>query len=198
MNIKQAIKDAENHKSKIPQSYFSHMQGGLASEKMWHLLNNLAAQAESYLEIGTYMGSTLMAALYDNNIKATAVDNFCMKPHTRNHFFQNTKGLNFTFIEQDCFKIDRSTIEPIDLYFFDGEHSYSSQYKALEYFLPVMKDVFVFVVDDWTNTPVKNGTMDAIRDLKLTILECEIRGDGKQKDKSGWWCGTGIFRLKKP
>jgi hypothetical protein len=196
MNITQAFADAEQLKSKIPASYIDSLTG-LASPKVWHLLNNLCAQADSYLEIGTYMGSSLMAALYGNNTAATAVDNFCMKPHTRGHFFANVKHLKFTFIEQDCFTIDTRKIKPVDLYFDDGRHEYEDQYKALAHFLPAMKDEFVYICDDWNNSPVQEGTFKAIEDLGLDIVEMEERKNKLMKDKDGWWCGIVVFKLRK-
>src|ERR1043165_6553342 len=115
MNIQSAFERAERLQSKIPRAYIDKLTG-LSSPKIWHLLNNLCAEADGYLEIGTYMGARLMAALYGNNVSATAVDNFCMKPKTRDHFFQNTKDLIFRFIEQDCFQINPATISATDLY----------------------------------------------------------------------------------
>jgi predicted O-methyltransferase YrrM len=198
MNIKQAFDDAEQLKSKIPAEYIEKLTG-LASPKVWHLLNNLAAQAENYLEIGTYMGSSLMAALYDNgHVSAVAVDNFCMKPHTRGHFFKNTDHLKFTFIEQDCFTINPSIFKTgFDLYFYDGRHNYEDQFKALTHFYPAMKNEFVFMVDDWNNGPVKAGTMDAIQYLNLEVVEMVERHHSTMKDKENWWCGVAVFKLKK-
>jgi hypothetical protein len=197
MTIKQAFDDAEILKSKIPKEYIEKLTG-LASPKIWHLLNNLCAGSKSYLEIGTYMGSSLMAALYGNShVLATAVDNFCMKPKTRGHFFANVKDLKFTFIEKDCFTIDPVELNEIDLYFYDGEHSCESQYKALTHFMPAMKNEFIYVVDDWNNTPVQEGTFKAIEDLGLDILEMEDRKKKLMKDTAGWWCGIVVFKLAK-
>jgi hypothetical protein len=198
MNIKQAFDDAEKLKSKIPAEYIEKLTG-LASPKIWHLLNNLCAQSENYLEIGTYMGSSLMAALYGNDhVSATAVDNFCMKPHTRGHFFANVKDLKFTFIEQDCFTINPTIfVKPIALYFYDGRHDYADQYKAISHFLPAMKDEFVYVCDDWNNSPVQEGTFKAIEDLGLDIVEMEERKNKLMKDKDGWWCGIVALKLRK-
>ena len=195
MSIEQAIRNAEKHKSKITD--LATLTGGLGSPKVWHLLNNLGADSLVYLEIGAFMGASLMATMEGNNLEAYTCDDFRMKPTVKNHFFQNTKKLKFTFFEQDCFTIDRSKIKPVDFYFFDGEHTYDAQYKALTYFIDCMKDEFILVVDDWSNKPVKEGTFDAIRDLKLDIRECHILGDGSFKDRHGWWCGLGIFKLKK-
>jgi len=196
MDITKAINDGDVLKSKIPSAYISGLTG-LSSPKVWHTLNNLCAQSDTYLEIGTYMGSSLMAALYENKVKAFAVDNFCMKPRTRNHFFQNVKNLDFTFIEKDCFKITNEITDKIGLYFYDGEHTEEAQYKALVHFLPMMKDEFVYVCDDWTNGPVQKGTRRAIEDLNLTVVDAQERGVGKLKDVGGWWCGIAVIKLRK-
>jgi hypothetical protein len=196
MSITEAFANAEKLKSKIPASQIDKLTG-LSSPKIWHLLNNLCAQADSYLEIGTYLGSSLTAALYGNDVKATAVDNFCMKPRLRNHFFQNTKHLSFKFIEQDCFTIDPKSLDPVDLYFFDGEHTFESQYKAIMHFLPAMKDEFIYVCDDWNNIPVYEGTFHAISDAGLKVVEYHDKKNKLMKDKDGWWCGLACFKLKK-
>jgi hypothetical protein len=196
MTIKEAFERAENLQSKIPAEYIPKLTG-LSSPKIWHLLNNLAAQADNYLEIGTYMGSSLMAALYGNSVSAVAVDNFCMKPKTRGHFFKNVKDLKFKFIEKDCFTIDPNELEPIDLYFYDGEHSRDSQYKAIVHFLPAMKQEFIYVCDDWNNSPVREGTFAAIQDCKLEIMEFHERRHESMKDKENWWCGIACIKLRK-
>lgn len=197
MQIKEAFALAEKEQSKIPHEYINKLIG-LSSPKIWHLLNNLCSDVDEYLEIGTYMGSSLLAATCDNSVHATAVDNFCMKPTTRNHFFQNVKHLkNLHFIEKDCFKIDPATLPKIDVYFFDGRHEYEDQYKALTHFLPAMKDEFIFIVDDYNNAPVRQGTEDAIKFLGLEILEDEERTGSFMKDKTGYWCGIRCVRLKK-
>jgi hypothetical protein len=196
MDIYNAFERAEREESKLPKEFIEKLNG-LSSPKVWHLLNNLAAQSETYLEIGSFMGSSLLAAIHNNTVKATAVDNFCMKPKVRGHFFYNTKGYTFDFIEEDCFKLDPSKLGPFDLYFFDGEHTYSAQYNAITYFLPAMKDEFTYIVDDWNNEPVRNGTFDAIKDSGLKVEDFVQRKNNLMKDKAGWWCGTACFKLKK-
>jgi hypothetical protein len=196
MDIRNAFERAEREESKLTAEFIQTLNG-LSSPKVWHLLNNLAAQSTTYLEIGAYMGSSTLAALTGNNVKATVVDNFCMKPKVRGHFFKNTEKLTFDFIEQDCFTIDTSRLTPFDLYFFDGEHTYDAQYNAIRYFLPCMKNEFTYIVDDWNNSPVQNGTKDAIRDCGLEIVDFIERKNNLMKDKAGWWCGVAVFKLKK-
>lgn len=188
----------DRKQSKLTPEFLNTLTG-LSSSNIRHALNNLGAISTAYLEIGTYMGSTLLATTYGNtHLKTYAIDNFCMKPKTRSHFFANVKGLNFKFIEQDCFKVRLKEIDkPIDLYFYDGEHSYQSQYKAIEYYLPAMANEFIYVCDDWTNEPVRDATMQAIIDLNLNIEEIEVRGQGQSKNPE-WWCGFAVIKLKKP
>lgn len=198
MDIKLAFEKAERFESKIPSEYISKLTG-LASPRVWHLLNNLCSDATNYLEIGTYMGSSLLAATYKNNVRATAIDNFCMKPHTRNHFFQNVKHLqNLNFIEGDCFKLDQSNIPVCDVYFYDGRHEYEDQYKALTHYIDYVKDEFIYICDDWNMSDVGLATMEAIKDLRLEVIDCEIRKNEVMKDVKGWWCGIAVFKLRKP
>lgn len=194
--IIEAFIKSEGLKSKIPDEYFVKLTGGLGSKKIWHLLNNLCDGKKSYLELGAFMGASLMASMYENNLDAYTIDNWCLKP-IKNHFLQNTKQLKFRLFEQDAFTVNLSQIKPIDVYFCDGEHTYEAQYKGLQYFLPVMKDEFVFVVDDWNNEPVRRGTEDAIADMNLKVLEFEERRNRLMKDKDGWWCGIAAYKLSK-
>jgi hypothetical protein len=199
--IEQAIQDAEAHKSKLTEEYISTLDG-LSSPKVWHLLNNLCAGASSYLEVGCYKGSTLLAALYQNPVYAFAIDNFVMSPKTRGEFFENTKDAKFEFYEGDCFNFDIKKIKkPIELYFYDGDHSAEAQYNALMHFHGALSDEFIFVCDDWDLSKMKTCTFSAIRDLNMQIKEYhELKGKTagtEEERKASWWGGIGVVRVKK-
>lgn len=202
MNIKEAIEQAQNLSSKIDSETMSQLKG-LSSPRVRHLLNNLAAQAKSYLEIGVYLGGTLKAALHNNDhLNAYAIDNFSMSPDTRSEFYKNTDGLKFTFFEEDSFVLDISKIKhPIELYFFDGCHSVDAQYKAVSYFLPAMADEFVMVIDDWDMNKVRVGTHTALIDHKIKPVEkYELKGASGQsieERNESFWGGLGIFKIIK-
>jgi len=201
IDIKQCIADAENHKSKLTEEYISKLDG-LSSPKVWHLLNNLCAGSDSYLEVGCFKGSTLLAALYNNPVYAFAIDNFMMEPKTRSQFFENTKDAKFEFYEGDCFSFDVTKIkQPIQLYFYDGAHTAEAQYKALTHFAGALADEFIFVCDDWDLSKMKTCSLSAIKDLKFTLIEMhEIKGHtvGTLEDRqAGWWGGLGVLRVKK-
>ena len=175
---------------------------GLSSPMVRHLLNNLAAQAKSYLEVGCYLGGTLKAALHGNDLYAAAVDNFSMSPGTRGQFYKNTEGLKFDFFDEDSFSMDIKKIRhPIELYFYDGHHSVESQYKAVSHFINAMEDEFVMIVDDWDMNKVRVGTHTALIDLKIKPIEkYELKGASGQSNEERqkvWWGGLGIFKIRK-
>lgn len=201
MDIKLAIDQADKLSSKIDAVTMSGLQG-LSSPRVRHLLNNLAAQSKSYLEIGCYLGGTLKAALHGNNIYAAAIDNFSMSPETRDQFFKNTEGLNFDFFESDSFSFDINKLkQPIDLYFYDGHHSVDAQYKAVSYFLPAMADEFVMVIDDWDMNKVRVGTHTALIDYKIKPIEkYELAGASGQRLEArlnSWWGGIVVMKIRK-
>ena len=202
IDIKKAIEEADKLTSKIDSDVMSELKG-LSSPRVRHLLNNLASQAKSYLEVGCYLGGTLRAALHGNeHLTAYAVDNFSMSPDTRNQFFKNTDMLKFEFFEEDSFSLDVKKIkQPIELYFFDGCHSVDAQYKAVTHFLPAMADEFVMVIDDWDMNKVRVGTHTAMIDYKIKPIEkYELKGasgESEEKRHETWWGGLACFLIRK-
>lgn len=202
MDIKKAIERADNLDSKIDAEYMATLQG-LSSPRVRHLLNNLAAEANSFLEVGCFLGGTLKAAMYKNDhLYAAAIDNFSMSPGTRQQFYDNTKDLKVDFFEEDSFKFDTKKLKkPIELYFFDGCHSVEAQYKAVSYFLPAMANEFVMVIDDWDANKVRVGTNTALIDYKIKPIEkYELRGANGQSEEArqaSWWGGLGVFKIRK-
>ncbi len=201
MDIKRAIERADKLESKIDAEYMATLQG-LSSPRVRHLLNNLASGVNSFLEVGCYLGGTLKAAMYKNDIYAAAIDNFSMSPGTRQQFYDNTKNLKVDFFEEDSFSFNVKKIKkPIQLYFFDGCHSVDAQYKAVSHFLPAMADEFVMVIDDWDMNKVRVGTHTALLDYKIKPLEkYELQGASGQSEearRAGWWGGLVIFKIRK-
>jgi predicted O-methyltransferase YrrM len=195
MNIQQAIRDARKEKSKLTGEDISKLHG-LSSPCVWHLLNNLASQAKTYLEVGVFKGSTFLASNHKNNLEAYAVDNFSMNPASAQEFMVNTKHLDFTLFFQNAWEVRLENLKnPIELYFYDGDHSFEAQYKAIEYYLPAMADEFVYVCDDWNMKKIPNATFTAAKNLKLKVVE---NHDLFCVQKGQWWNGIGICRFKKP
>lgn len=206
-NINQVIsffENSENGISKIDE-YIIKMEG-MSGTKTRHFYNNLLSLEDSrYLEIGTWKGSSVCSAMCGNKAKVLCIDDWSQFSGPKAEFltsFEKYKGENDArFIESNCFNIDTNSIGKFNIYMYDGDHSYESHYKALTHFINCLDQTFVFIVDDWNWLQVRNGTLDAIRDLKLNVLwEKQIRltnDNSVTKDTEGWWNGIAVFVLDK-
>ena len=197
-----SLANALENKSKITPDILQIE--GMSGSKTRHFYNNLVNMDDArYLEIGTFMGSTVCAAMYENNATVVCVDDWSEFQNNLDVFLKNFnkfKGKNnATFIEKDCFSIDLSTLPKFNIYMYDGNHSDWSHYHALRYFLPSLDNTFIYVVDDWNWKGVRDSTYQAIRDLNITVNyeKTIIIPDENYPDKSGWWNGIGIFVLTK-
>jgi len=85
---------------------------------------------------------------------------------------------------------------------YDGNHSLESHYKALIHFYNCLDDIFIFIVDDWNWSDVRDGTIQSIHKLNLTILfEKEIRltmDNSTTHLFDGWSNGIYVAILQKP
>jgi hypothetical protein len=188
---------------------------GYTGTRTRHFYNNICNSDKltniKYLEIGTWNGSSSMSAVYKNNITALFIDNWCQFGGDPKIFMNNMdkfgKDSNCFLLESDCWKVDLDelTMAPFNIYLFDGDHSELDHFKALEYYYPVLEDVFIFMVDDWNWPNVRDGTMRAIEQLNLHVLfrheefvsEDELKGMPEHHGKQTWWNGIGIFLLSK-
>jgi hypothetical protein len=196
--INKSLLNAGVYNSKLNSEILNYP--GFTSHKIKHYLNNLMELPNiNYLEIGLWTGSTFIASLYKNNLNSVYAIDIKIKPE----FDEITQKLNLNFIkfESDCFNFDLSNIKhKINVYFFDGEHTYEDQYKAIEYYYPILDDEFILLVDDWrmrneTSNYVEEGTRDAIKKLNLKILYENI-SESFGNDANNWWNGfyTGILK----
>jgi hypothetical protein len=210
MNFKEhlikAFEDAENNKSKIDD--FVINMDGMSGTKTRHLYNNIANFDDcQYLEIGSFKGSTTCSALCNNKMKYfVCFDNWSEYGNYKEEFLNNFnkyKGENNAYyFEKDCFNLDKTIFkEKFNVYMYDGNHSYESQYKALEYYYELLDDTFIFIVDDWNWDFVRNGTLNSIKDLNLKIIhKIEIRltqNNTMSVDRNGYHNGLFVAVLQK-
>jgi len=182
----------------------------MSGQKTRHLYNNLCSLDDArYLEIGTWKGSTLCSAMYNNNMKnCIGIDNFSEFDGPRQEFlanFNHFKGNNnATFIEDNCWNIDIDKIGKFNIYVYDGCHKEESQFKALDYYYKALDDEFIYIVDDWNWKQVRDGTMSAIKKNNLNILYQKIIKTSSNDTQpqfafvqSDWHNGIAIFVLRK-
>jgi hypothetical protein len=167
---------AENLQSKITQDIINLV--GMTGIKTRHFYNNLLNTDDArYLEVGTWKGSSVCSAMYGNKA---------------------------TFIEENCFHIDISKFPKFNIYLYDGNHSAASHFLALDHYYNCLDDIFIFMVDDWNWSYVRDGTKQSIEHLKLKVLyEKEIRltNDNSHTPQplasQTWWNGLYIAILQK-
>lgn len=179
---------------------------GMTSNLVRGLLNNLvAAPWASYLEVGVWKGATFISALSGNSpAYAVGIDNFSQFGSPRTDFLLNLLGQydcllpQITFIDHDCWTVDKSLIKnPINIYFYDGDHSQESHAKALTHFADVLDDSFIYICDDWNFEYVGSGTALGIHRARLKLNHFESLPARYNGDKEQWWNGIGAMVLSK-
>jgi len=210
MLINHVIKSIENAylgKSKLTEEVFKIR--GMSSPRGRMFLNNICSlKGASYLEIGTWIGSTLVSALYkneDNVSKAFAIDNFSqfnaddvklkLLENINNFLFNN----NVKFYDAHAFRFDLDNLSnnKFNIYFYDGHHSELSQYLAFSYYNNVFEDTFIAIIDDYNWSNVKDGTKRAFNDLNYKILYEQFLPSKHNADTDTWWNGTYVAVISK-
>lgn len=188
-------------------SYSNNIQiPGLTSKRVQNLIYGITGHAKSYLEIGSAMGATAVAA-GANDIEIHCVDNWQqnVQPendsiqlpfNTKEEFIENTKNIKKLHIHDgDFLTIDRSKIKDIEVFFYDGPHDQSLTTNALIYYKECLANVSILIFDDANWEGVVAGVDAAIEDnfnvyySKLILNETE--------NNNMWWNGLYILVVEK-
>ena len=227
--VESALKAANDNQTKLTEQQFSGLTG-LSGRKIRILLNELLKEDSRYLEVGTFTGSTFVSAMYGNNpASSTVIDSFSandswemdMKVDVSYHGIQIKNGLflhflenckrnninNFTCVQGDCFDLlppDKFEIREIDTYLFDAGHSREDHCKAITYYLNCMADTFIYIVDDWNDATVREGTREGFGASFVNVVkEWEIfstitENNGQKSYDKDWWNGYYVAVCQKP
>lgn len=147
---------------------------GMSGTRTRHFYNNILNIPDArYLEIGTWKGSSVCSAMYRNNASVICIDNWAEFNGPKKEFLQNFEKFkgqnNASFIEEDCFTVDVSKLPKFNIYLYDGDHKEICHYKALTHYINCMDEKFIYIVDDWNWKCVRDGTLNAIKDLGLKV-----------------------------
>lgn len=209
--LKTSYDNAEKLQSKISQDIIDIE--GMSGLKTRHFYNNLLSYPGSrYLEVGPWKGSSVCSAMYQNEAMVRCVDNWSYcgcddgpKNEFLNNFTKFKGSNNAQFKEGDCFSMNLATFpQNFNKYLYDGDHSYDSHYKALEYYYPILNDNFVYICNNWNISIVRNATQQAIYDLNLHVLYNneqfvidENQHTSISQAKKTWWNGIYYSVLQK-
>ena len=152
---------------------------GMSTENICLLINELVkniAVNGTYLEVGIYRGrSIISAALFNPSTQCIGIDNFSESNGINRTFsgktidnIPNEEVLNtnlskfpelnnVTYYKNDCEEELKTLKAKIDVYFYDGNHSYESQIKGLNSILPRLSKNGIIIVDDVNLTDVQNA-----------------------------------------
>lgn len=206
-HIRFAFDYANQNISKITSEIIE--MDGMSGTKTRHFYNNLLNIEDArYLEIGTWKGSSVCAAMCNNKATVVCIDNWSEFGGPKEEFLQNFEKYkgenNATFIENDCFKVDISLLPKFNIFMYDGNHTNESHYKALTHYYNCLDDVFIYIVDDWNCQEVRDGTNKSIENLNLIVLyekEFRLTWDNSHTDINlathTWWNGIYVAILQK-
>lgn len=163
---------------------------------------------EAYLEVGTFKGRSLVAAVQDNEDKKFyAMENFLEFGMAGEEAHAELKGnlkrfagdTDVRLLEGDAFTlmakpgvIDR----PVGVYFYDGEHTLLSHYLALAVVEPLLADEALVLVDDATWPVVQRAHRIFLkRRPGWRIVET---WDAQQADDPRWANGLHALVFQRP
>ena len=174
---------------------------GLACENNLALLNLAASMlddGESYVEIGTYRGTSLIAAMIGNeDADFVAIDDFSFRDASRDQLEANLRRFRLdvpTIVEADAFEAVPSGAlagRRVGVYYYDGGHAYEQQVDALRMIEPWLADRALLIVDDTDWEHVERATRDYVDQQPRARLLVWI--PGKDNGYPAWWEGVKVL-----
>ena len=175
---------------------------GLARSNNLALLNAAAScldADECYVEVGTYRGTSLIAAMLDNDGEFVAIDNWSLGDGSREQLERNLARFGFAgraeLIEGDAFETLRSgRLEGrrVGVYYYDNGHEYEQQLDGMRLIEPYLLSPALVIVDDTDWERVEQAVEDYLaQQPRATQL---LRLDGKERGAPHWWEGMRVLR----
>jgi predicted O-methyltransferase YrrM len=174
---------------------------GLARENNLALLNLAASMVEpgeSYVEIGTHHGTSLIAAMIGNeDTDFVAVDNFSFSAGSRETLHENIARFGMehpTILEGDAFELIPGGAlgeRRVSVYYYDNGHTYEQQLEGLRMIEPWLAERALLIVDDTDWDRVASATRDYLEQQPHARLLVWI--PGKDNGYPAWWEGVQVL-----
>ena len=184
---------------------------GLTSPRVQTLLNSIAKGVDSYLEIGSYLGSSLCSVLKDNMLIAVAIDKWEEQIQSQdgsvtdaNNFDEFVKNVEkyrgnnrVEAINNDMFNIDTSNMNSaFSMFFYDGPHDKDTTREAVKHYWNALKQEAVLIFDDANWDGVVEGAREGINECGGYVTYEKLMLN-EQEDVSQWWNGLYILVISK-
>jgi hypothetical protein len=174
---------------------------GLACENNLALLNLAASMlepGESFVEVGSYRGTSLIAAMVGNDDRDfVAIDDFSMSGASREELEENVRRFGLeppTIVEGDAFQVVPAGAlagKTVGVYYYDNGHTYEKQLDGLRMIEPWLADRALLIVDDTDWEDVERATRDYCEQQPRARLLVWI--PGKDNGYPAWWEGVKVL-----
>lgn len=176
---------------------------GLARPNNLALLNAAASSLdvrESYVEVGTYHGTSLIAAMLGNDAEVVAIDDWSLGDGGRSELDRNLARFGFAgrpeIVEGDAFETLRSgklAGRRVGVYYYDNGHEYEQQLDGMRLIEPYLTNPALVIVDDTDWERVEQAVDEyLVQQPRATEL---LRIDGKDRGAPHWWEGMRVLRF---
>ncbi len=174
---------------------------GLAQPNNLALLNVAASclgEGEAYVEVGTYRGTSLIAAMLGNAGEFVALDNWSMGDGSREQLDLNLARFGLTgaaIVEGDAFETLRSDAlegRTIGVYYYDNGHEYEQQLDGMRLIEAYLASPALVIVDDTDWERVERAVDDYLEQQPRATEILSL--DGKDRGAPQWWEGMRVLR----
>ena len=179
----------------------------LATENVLALLNlaaSLLAPGESYVEVGSYFGASLIGAMRGNGGDFVAIDRFSFDipevrgrqlPHASREGLERSLARfgaeHATILEGEAFELIEGGAlgdRRVGVYYWDGPHDYESQLRGMRAVEPWLAPEALILIDDYDWDDVARATRDYVAAEPKAELLVEIAGE--EGGQVWWWDGV--------
>jgi hypothetical protein len=181
----------------------------LATENVLALLNlaaSLLGPDESYVEVGSFYGASLIGAMRGNEGDFVAIDRFSFDvPEVRGRSLPKASRAGLeeslarfgaeraTILEGDAFELIEGGAlgaRSVGVYYWDGPHDYDGQLRGMRAVEPWLAAEALIVVDDYDWEAVAQATHDYVAAEAEAELLVEIAGEAA--GQVWWWDGVAV------
>lgn len=172
-----------------------------------HLAATMLPADEVYLEVGTFKGRSLCAAVQDSaGQRFFAMENFVefgmagqeARAELAANLQRYADGVAVELLEGDCFALMAEPgllPAPVGVYFYDGEHTLLAHYLALAVVEPLLADEALVLVDDASWPVVQRAHALFLR--RHPGWQVAARWDARQADDPLWSNGLHALTFRR-
>jgi predicted O-methyltransferase YrrM len=176
--------------------------GGLTRENNLALIGHAAsllAPGECYVEVGTYRGASLLAALVGNPAAhAVAIDSFDFREGSREGVEASLERFGLAgraeIVAGDAFEVVPAGAlagRRVGVWYYDALHTYEAQLEGLRIAEPHLAPGALIVVDDTDWEQVGRAVDDYLAGQPRARRVLSI--DGKERGQPQWWEGVEVL-----